>query len=97
LKSNFLSLICRRDYEKGNAGGYHRIPEEIYQQTNRSDIMFCTNCSKEINEGETYTVDYKPMCEDCAIETGLFPLEHTSSSRDKISEKGRQLTVRDPD
>ena len=59
--------------------------------------MFCTNCSKEITEGETYTVDYKPMCENCAIETGLFPLEPTESRRDKISEKGRHLTVSDPD
>lgn len=41
---------------------------------------------------DTYTVGAKPMCEDCAMKVGLFPLGHTGSRRDKISEHGRYLT-----
>ncbi len=38
------------------------------------------------------------MCDDCAMKAGLFPLGHTESRRDKISEKGRCLiTVPKPD
>ena len=55
--------------------------------------MLCNGCSIEISEKETYTVEGKRMCEDCAINAGLFPLEHTGSRRDKISEKGRHLTL----
>ena len=55
--------------------------------------MLCNGCGKEISEKETYTVEGRRMCEDCAINAGLFPLGHTGSRRDKISEKGRQLTM----
>lgn len=57
--------------------------------------MTCTNCGKEMTEDDAYTVDHKPMCEDCAIQVGLFPLEHTGLLRDKISETGLYLTVTD--
>jgi len=33
------------------------------------------------------------MCEDYAIDAGLFSLEHTWSCKDNISERGRYLTV----
>ena len=55
--------------------------------------MLCKGCGKEISENGTYTYDGKRMYEDCAINAGLFPLEHTGSRRDKISEKGRRLTL----
>ena len=55
--------------------------------------MLCTNCGRDFPESEIYTVDRKQMCEDCAIKVGLFPLEHTGLRRDKISERGRRLTV----
>ena len=55
--------------------------------------MRCKGCGKEIAENEIYIYEGKRMCEDCAINTGLFPLGHTGSRRDKISEKGRHLTL----
>jgi hypothetical protein len=55
--------------------------------------MLCKACAKEITENEIYTVEGKHMCEDCAINTGLFPLGHTGLRRDKISEEGRYLTL----
>lgn len=55
--------------------------------------MLCKDCGKEISEDEIYTYEGKQMCEDCAIDAGLFPLGHTGSRRDKISEKGRHLTL----
>ena len=55
--------------------------------------MLCKGCGKEISEDEIYTYEDKQMCEDCAIDAGLFPLGHTGSRRDKISEKGRHLTL----
>ena len=54
--------------------------------------MLCKACGEEITKNETYTVEGKRMCEDCAINAGLFPLGHIGSRRDKISEKGRYLT-----
>jgi hypothetical protein len=55
--------------------------------------MLCKVCGKEISEDETYTYEGKRMCEECAIGAGLFPLGHTGLRRDKISEKGRYLTL----
>jgi hypothetical protein len=55
--------------------------------------MQCKACGKEISERDTYTFEGKHMCEDCAINAGLFPLGHTGSRRDKISENGRCLTL----
>ena len=52
----------------------------------------CEKCGKDYPEQDIYTVDNKKMCEDCAIQDGLFPLEHTGGRRDKISERGRVLT-----
>ena len=57
--------------------------------------MLCSSCGKEISENEAYTLDGKRMCEDCAMQAGLYPLGHTGVRRDKISEKGRCLTVPD--
>jgi len=53
----------------------------------------CSRCKKEVSENEIYIFEGRPMCEDCAINAGLYPLEHTGLRRDKISEKGRRLTV----
>ena len=55
--------------------------------------MKCKACGKKILENEIYTIEGKRMCEDCAINAGLFPLGHTGLRRDKISEKGRYLTL----
>ena len=55
--------------------------------------MSCINCGKEVSEKDIYTYEGKSMCEDCAINAGLFPLGHTGLRRDKISEKGRHLTL----
>ena len=55
--------------------------------------MVCKACGKEISDDETYIYEGKRMCEDCAINAGLFPLGHTGLRRDKISEKGRYLTL----
>ena len=55
--------------------------------------MLCKVCEKEFLEEEIYTFEGKRMCEDCAIDAGLFPLGHTGLRRDKISEKGRHLTL----
>ena len=58
--------------------------------------MSCSSCNREISENEIYTFGGKPMCEDCAIKAGLFHLSHTGLCRDKISEKGRRLTIPKP-
>jgi hypothetical protein len=55
--------------------------------------MLCNVCDKEITEDETYSFGGKCMCEDCAIKEGLYPLGHTGLRRDKISERGRRLTL----
>jgi hypothetical protein len=55
--------------------------------------MTCASCSREITEEDTYMIDHKSMCEDCAIQVGLFPLGRTGLSRDTISEKGRYAVV----
>lgn len=56
-------------------------------------IVSCSSCSKEISENEVYTYEGKQMCDDCAMKASIFPLGHTGLRRDKISEKGRCLTV----
>ena len=56
-------------------------------------MISCNSCAKEISENEVYIYEDKRMCEDCAIKVGLYPLSHTGSRRDKISEKGRILTI----
>ncbi len=48
--------------------------------------MICPKCTKDYKDGDFYTVNNEKMWEDCAIESGLFPLEHTGARRDKISE-----------
>lgn len=55
--------------------------------------MLCSVCGKRISENEIYTYEGKSMCEDCAINSGLYPLGHTGLRRDKISERGRRLTL----
>ena len=55
--------------------------------------MECSRCGKVISEEETYIYENKRMCDDCAMKSGLFPLGHTGLRRDRISEKGRYLTV----
>ena len=39
--------------------------------------MICPKCTKDYKDGDFSTVNNEKMCEDCAIESGLFPLEHT--------------------
>ena len=56
-------------------------------------MKLCDLCGKAVREENIYLRDNKAMCEECAMMTGLFPLGHTGVRRDKISEKGRQLTV----
>ena len=55
--------------------------------------MLCETCEKEFPKDEIYSYEGKRMCEDCAIDAGLFPLGHTGLRRDKISEKGRYLSL----
>jgi hypothetical protein len=59
--------------------------------------MACSSCGKEISENEAYLYAGKLMCENCVVKAGLYPLAHTGSRRDKISEKGRCLTAPKPD
>ena len=59
--------------------------------------MSCSKCGKTLPEEDIYIFEGRRMCEDCAIKAGLFPLGHTGSRRDKISEKGRFLTAPKPD
>jgi hypothetical protein len=60
-------------------------------------IISCSSCGKELSADDAYHYEGKPMCDDCAMTAGLFPLGHTGLRRDKISEKGRVLTVPKPD
>lgn len=60
-------------------------------------MVSCSSCDKKLSANDVYIYEAKPMCEDCAMKAGLFPLGHTGSRRDKISEKGRRLTVPKPD
>ena len=53
----------------------------------------CSSCDKKISENEIYTCEGNLICEDCAMKAGLFPLEHTGARRDKVSERGRHLTI----
>jgi hypothetical protein len=46
----------------------------------------------EISENEVYTSNGKDVCEDCAMQAGLYPLGHTGARRDKISEKDGALS-----
>jgi rRNA maturation endonuclease Nob1 len=52
---------------------------------------WCTGCKKRVPQNDMYLIEGHTLCEDCAIKKGLFPLEHTGSRRDKISERGRYL------
>ena len=56
----------------------------------------CCHCVKKLSKDDIYIFEGKHMCDDCAIKAGLFPLEHTGARRDKISERGRRLTIRKP-
>lgn len=56
----------------------------------------CSSCKKKIPENEIYIYEGNIMCDDCAMKAGLFPLEHTGGRRDKISERGRHLTIPKP-
>ena len=53
----------------------------------------CSHCGKPLGKETLYIVEEKEMCEDCGMTAGLFPLEHTGARRDKISERGRRLTI----
>ena len=56
----------------------------------------CSGCDKKLSENDIYIYEGRYMCDDCAMKAGLFPLEHTGARRDKISERGRRLTVPKP-
>jgi recombinational DNA repair protein (RecF pathway) len=56
----------------------------------------CCHCGKKLSEDDIYIFEGKHMCDDCAVKAGLFPLEHTGARRDKISERGRRLTIPKP-
>ncbi len=56
-------------------------------------IIHCDSCNKKIHENEIYIYKGKRMCDDCAMKSGLFPLDHTGARRDKIAENGRRLTM----
>ena len=53
----------------------------------------CSSCGKKLFENEVYLHEGNCMCDNCAMKAGLFPLEHTGARRDKISERGRRLTI----
>ena len=56
-------------------------------------IVSCRQCGTKLSENDIYIFDGKSMCDDCAMKAGLFPLEHTGARRDKISERGRRLSI----
>lgn len=56
----------------------------------------CSSCGKKVDVNDLYTYEGNCMCDDCAMKKGLFPLEHTGARRDKISERGRRLTIQKP-
>jgi phage FluMu protein Com len=56
----------------------------------------CSHCGKMLSENDIYIYEGKHTCDDCAMKAGLFPLEHTGARRDKISERGRRLTMPKP-
>jgi hypothetical protein len=60
------------------------------------ETISCCQCGKKFSEDDIYIFEGKNMCDDCAMKAGLFPLEHTGARRDKISEKGRRLTIPTP-
>lgn len=53
----------------------------------------CEQCEKELKDDDVYLFNQVELCESCALTSGLFPLEHTGLRQDKISERGRKLTV----
>ena len=58
--------------------------------------MVCMLCKKEVCEEDSYTLEGQILCERCAWKKGIFPLGHTGARRDKISERGRVLTLPKP-
>jgi hypothetical protein len=63
---------------------------------NEDKTISCGSCSRKISEHEIYIYEGQRMCDDCAMKDGLFPLGHTGARRDKISERGRYLTIPKP-
>lgn len=59
-------------------------------------MISCCRCGKKISEDDIYIYEGNRMCDDCAMKAGLFPLGHTGARRDKISERGRRLTIQKP-
>ena len=59
----------------------------------KGTAISCSSCGKMLSEDDVYVYDNKHMCDDCAMKAGLFSLEHTGARRDKISERGRRLTI----
>ena len=55
--------------------------------------MLCISCGKDVPEDDIYYFKGKHMCDDYAMKAGLFPLGHTGSRSDMISEEGRCFTV----
>ena len=56
------------------------------------DMPQCEVCGQEFPQEEIYTLAGRALCEACAVKAELYPLGHTGMRRDRISEKGRQLT-----
>ena len=50
----------------------------------------CSRCSKGITRKEAYVHQGKLMCEDCALQTGLFPLGHTGQLKKSFYIKDRK-------
>ena len=50
----------------------------------------CIRCRKEIPEEKTYSHQGKILCEDCALQAGLFPLGHTGQHKKSFYIKDRK-------
>ncbi len=52
--------------------------------------MICAKCGKEIKKEEAHIQKDKPLCEDCLMKSGLFPLGHNGQYKRSFYIKDRQ-------
>jgi hypothetical protein len=54
------------------------------------EYIKCRRCGKEMPWEKAYTHRGKLMCEDCALQAGLFPLGHTGQLKKSYYIKDRK-------